>query len=71
MVKIDTLFQTEKCEMRLTFELEMVCLSKHAAWRTGTATMFVYSAILTAKWSPLPCSRVGMAKSIPCSREKC
>ena len=31
MVKIDTLFQTEKCETRLTFDSETAWLSKHAA----------------------------------------
>ena len=30
MVKMDTLFQTEKCETWLTFDSEMACLSKHA-----------------------------------------
>ena len=47
IVKMDTLFQTEKCDTHLTFESEKACVSKYVAgpeWEL--ATTFIYSATL-------------------------
>ena len=71
MVKIDTLFQTEKRKTLLTFDSEMACLSKHAAGPEREQRQRSFAAWFWQKKSNPTMSQSHMKKRRPCSRQKC